>query len=254
MNVESRLHALCVAGVLSLCSLATPARSVAQETNARPFSQAAIGVSVGTQGIGGEAATPLLRSLNLRGGADIIHASASFTSSGINYSGNLALQSGQLSLDWFPFHGSFRLSPGVMFYNGSNVNAGLAVPANQHFTVNSVTYYSSATSPLTGNATATWPKAGPRITFGFGNMLPRRVGRHFAWTSEFGMAYFGTGTVTLGFSGSACTQQNAPATCFQANTNSTFQANVAAEQAKIQKNMVYARFYPIIRTGLSYRF
>lgn len=227
--------------------------AVSSEGPAHSVSAVAVGISVGTQGVGFEAATPLAPDLNLRGGADFLRASHDFTSSNISYDASLALQSGQLSVDWTPFHGRFRISPGVMFYNGSNVGATMSVPAGQTFNVNHTTYFSSATDPVHGNAGATWPKAGPRITIGFGNMLPHRAGKHFAWTSEYGFAYFGTGTVSYILSGTECSTASATS-CKSAATDTAFQANLSAERDSIQKNMKYARFYPILKTGFSWRF
>lgn len=239
-------------GVLLLAS-PTARASGASEGPAGPFSQIALGVSLGTTGAGFEAATPLIPNLSLRGGADFLRASYSFTANSINYNASLALQSGQLSLDWTPFHGSFRVSPGVLLYNGSNGGATIAVPGGQNFTLNHTAYISSTTDPIHGNAGISFPKAGPRITVGFGNMLPRRTGKHFAWTYEFGFAYFGTGTASYSLVGTECSAIVA-GSCNNATTDSAFQTNIAAERQKIQDNVKYARFYPILKTGLSWRF
>jgi hypothetical protein len=223
-------------------------------SSSKPFSAFALGVSMGTQGAGVETAVPLSRNTNLRGGAEFFRYNTTGLRDGVTYTANLALQSAQTSLDWFPFHGAFRISPGFMFYNATTVTANLNVPANQSFTVNDVNYYSSAASPLTGSAGVTFPRAGPRITIGWGNMIPRRKSKHFSMPTEFGMAYFGTGTTLLTFTGSACAAPNSPATCQPVSSYPGFQSNVTAEQAKIQKDLVYARFYPILKIGLSVKF
>ncbi len=248
---RSRLSPFLSCMVLSGLFVAITAR--AQEHTRGAFSQIAVGVAVGTQGVGGEVATPLLSNVSLRGGADFLKVNSTFATGGDSYTAHLALESGYVGLDWAPFHGSFRLTPGVLVYNGSNVGASVNVAPGQSFTLNHTIYYSSATDPLAGTVNANWPKAGARFTFGWGNMLPKNGRKHFAWTSEFGVAYFGSGAIGYAFTGSECSTA-AASTCAKASTDSEFNANVAAEQAKIQKDMAYARFFPILRTGLSWRF
>jgi hypothetical protein len=229
------------------------------EISARPFSTLAVAVSAGTLGAGLELATPLSRSFNLRLGGDVFQYGTTLTQDSINYNAQLRMQSGQVSLDWFPFHGAFRISPGMMVYNGMKVAANLSVPGNQSFTINDATYYSDPYNLINGSAHVTFPSYGPRITMGWGNMVPRSKSRHFSMPLEFGMVYFGNGTTALNFGGAACTQSVANTTqaalyCQSAATYTAFQTNVTAEQAKIQKNLTYVRFYPILKLGISFRF
>lgn len=220
--------------------------------SSRPFSALGIGVNVGTLGIGGEAATPLASRANLRAGFNLFGYSTSITQNGITYNADLTMRSGQVSLDIYPFGGGFRISPGVMIYNGNKVDANLTVPGGQSFTVNSATYYSDAADPLTGSAIITFPKAGPQLSIGWGNMVPRRKSKHFTVPVELGAVYFGTGTTALNFGGSVCSSPNSG--CASVASNPTFQSNATAEQSTIQKNLKYARFYPILRFGVAYRF
>ncbi len=219
----------------------------------RPFSKLGVGVNIGTLGIGAEAATPIANRLNLRGGANFLGYSRNIDNNGLNYSTNLDLRSGQASLDWFPFGGTFHLSPGVMFYNGTKVAASVQVPNSTRFTLNGMGYYSAPSDPLNGSVNIAFPKAGPQFTVGFGNMIPRKRGRHISVPFELGFVYFGTGTTVLNFNGSACTSPNG-VSCQKVSSDTNFQANVTAEQATIEKDVKYAQFYPIVRIGLSYKF
>ena len=240
--------------LLVLFAVALHAQTAAPVAQAmRPFSKVAAGVNVGTLGIGAEVATPLSNRLNLRGGASFLSYSRNIESNGLTYIANLDLRSGQASLDWFPFGGSFHLSPGVMFYNGTKVGGSVQVPNDKSFTLNSVRYYSDPSDPLGGMADVTFPTAGPQFTIGFGNMLPRKKDKHFSVPFELGFVYFGTGTASLNFTGSACTSSGG-VNCQQVNSFSAFQANVAAEQSKIERDVKYARFYPVLRIGFSYKF
>lgn len=236
-----------------LIAPALRAQDVPVAPSMRPFSKVAVGVSVGTLGIGAEVATPLANRLNLRGGANFLSYSRNIEDNGLNYIANLDLHSGQASLDWFPFGGSFHLSPGVMLYNGTKVGGSVQVPNDASFTINNVRYYSDPSDPLSGSANVTFPKVGPQLMLGFGNMIPRKMGRHFSVPVELGVVYFGTGTTSLNFSGSACTSFGG-VNCQQVTSFTAFQSNVTAEQAKIEKDVKYARFYPVVRIGFSYMF
>ena len=46
-----------------------------------------------------------------------------FEDDGITLDATLTLRSASAHLDWFPFGGGFHLSPGVMLYNGNQMNA-----------------------------------------------------------------------------------------------------------------------------------
>lgn len=242
--------------VILAFSLASALRAQAIDpvaSSMRPFSKLGMGANVGTLGIGVEVATPLAGRFNLRGGGNFFGYSRNIDRNGITYAANLDLRSAQASLDWFPFGGSFHLSPGAMLYNGTKVVANAQVPPNGSFTLNGVKYYNDPSDPLSGSAKVVFPAAGPQFTAGFGNMVPRRDSKHFSVPFEFGFVYFGTGTTLLHFNGSACISPGG-FNCMKASSLPGFQTNVTAEQAKIEKYVEYARFYPVLRIGASYKF
>lgn len=218
----------------------------------RPFSTAGVAVTVGFLGIGGQVAVPLSERTNLRGEGNFFsYNSATYTNDGISYKGDLKLRSAEMLLDWFPFHGSFRLSPGVEIYNGLNVSASLAVPPGQSFTLNNTGYYSSATNPITGTALLTTRKAAPMFTFGWGNIVPRHG--HISVPLEMGFIYQGAPKVALTMAGDACNYNGA--NCRPAATDSGIQANLAAQQKVVSDDVgKYFRFYPVFSLGFSYKF
>ena len=242
--------------VMAVPSIAPVLRAQAADTitpSMRPFSKLGVGVDIGTPGLGAEVATPLANRFNLRGGASFFSYSRNIEHNGITYVASLDLRSGQASLDWFPFGGGFHLSPGVMLYNGSRVAATVQVPNGTSFSLNRVAYFSDPSDPLSGSATIKFPKAGPQFTVGFGNMIPRKKSSHISVPVELGFVYFGTGTTLMNFTGSECTSPGG-VNCQKASSNPTFQANVTAEEAKIEKYVKYVKFYPILQIGLSYKF
>lgn len=216
-----------------------------------PFSGLALGVNVGLLGVGVEAATPLSKNLNLSGGASFFSYTDNLSSDGIQYGANLRFRSVDLNLDWFPMAGGFHISPGALLYDGNQITASALVPGGQTFTLNHVEYMSSSTNPVSGNGTLTFNKAAPALLVGFGNMIPRS-GRHVSVPIDLGFAYVGDPKIGLNLAGTACAPDGT--NCQSIASTPAIQANVTAQQAKIQNDVSLARVYPIFRLGLAYSF
>jgi len=238
---------------------AVKGKKAAPATDIKPLRQFAIGGFAGTTGFGGEAAIRLLSVLNLRGGGEYFSYSGTLTNNGINITPKLELGESFLAADYFPFHGGFHISPGVMLHNFDTMNAVVGVPAGQSFTVNGTTYYSYNTNPLSGNVSLSVPNTAFRGTIGFSNMIPIHTGKHITFPFEFGVLYFpSTSIIKLNFAGVVCTDQ-AQTQCsnFNPSVQTEFNNSVSSEQAKLQKddfNQSYAHFYPIIKWGIAYKF
>jgi hypothetical protein len=218
-----------------------------------------VGVKVGIAGIGFDVATPLVsQRLNLRGGASFFsYTPSTITTDNLNINGNLKFQNADVMVDFFPFHGRFRLSGGATIYNNTGLTATLSVPTGQSFTVGGTTYYSepynavtNPAGPITGTGTFTFGgnKVAPRVTIGTGNLLPKK-GR-FTFQSEIGFQYFSEPTIVYNISGTGC--QNYTAGVYS-NCGSIPQANVTAEQQKLQNDLTDLRFFPILSVGLGFR-
>jgi hypothetical protein len=227
--------------------------SHSSELSTRPFAHFAVGVTAGTLGPGLELVTTMSRRSNLRVDGHFFNYSQTFSQDGISYNANLRLRDYRASYDFFPFAGAFRLSAGFEAYNQFNVNAVATVPAGQTVTLNEVDYYSSASDPLHGSASAAYPnKYAPTLTMGFGNAIPRS-GRHWAFPIEIGAAFTGTPSFNLAMAGSACATPN-PATCMPVSSDPSFQADLAAQRKKIVNDIAPLRVYPILSMGATYRF
>ncbi len=217
------------------------------------FSGVGVGFKVGLFGLGFEAAVPVSSHFNVRGGGNFFSYSDTLTSSGITYNANLRFRSAEASLDWFPWSGGFHVSPGAILYNGNQVTGGADVPGGQTFTLNNQTYTSSATDPVTGSGSLTFVKAAPKLTVGWGSLVPRGE-RHFSFPFEVGFAYIGDPKFVLNLQGTACYTYQGTPYCDNVATDSQVQSNLAAEQAKINHDLVVARFFPILSQGFAVRF
>lgn len=215
-----------------------------------PFSGLGADVKVGLAGIGFDVATPLAPShLNLRGGATFFSYNLNETTSdNLIVAGTLKLQNSGIMLDWFPWAGRFRISGGVTVYNNKGLTGSISVPSGSSFTLGNDKYYASG--PVTGTGTfKLGGNSGGRVSFGTGNLLPKK-GR-FTFQSELGIEFVSAPTVALAFSGNVCTSAQG-ANCespTSISSNTTVQSDVASEQSKLQNDVNFVRFYPIVSIG-----
>ena len=219
----------------------------------RPFSVVAIGVRVGLSGIGLEFATPLAKRLNLRAGGSFLSIDPHFVEDGIDVLGDIQLRSGFVAVDVFPFDGGFHISPGFTLYNGDHLSAKAMVPGGQEFDLGDGTYTSDTTDPVHGTFDLSFGKrSAPRLTLGWGNMISR-TGGHWSFPFEIGAEYIGKPPrTTLTLAGTVC---QGPGFCQPIDQNSTAQQNVTIEQNEINSDIPsWLRFFPLVSTGISYRF
>ena len=233
----------------------SPETVAASKPAARPqvgrFSRIGFGVKVGLLGVGFEAATPIARDLNLRGGGNFFNYSRSFDIDGINYAAKFNLRSVEASLDFFPWAKAFHISPGAILYNGISLDANANVPSGSRFTLNGHTYVSSSTNPVAGTANVDLNHFAPKLTFGFGNLIPRN-GRHFSIPFEIGFAYIGDPKVKLNFTGSACSPTYPVSNCQDVTTSQQIQSDIAAQEAKFQKDTSAIKLMPLFSIGIAF--
>ena len=221
-----------------------------------PFSAIAIQIKAGLNGFGFDIATPVASRLNLRAGATFLSYNPNLTVDGETISGDIKLQSVSENFDFFPFGNRFRLSPGVIFYNGNHISAISSVPGGQTFTLNDVEYISSPSDPIRGTFNVSFGnQLAPSLTVGFGNMIPRNGG-HWSVPLEIGAEYLGKAPrIALNLTGTACQTSTAPSNCSTIASDPIAQQNVLGEQAELNSYIPPAlRFFPIVSIGVSYRF
>jgi hypothetical protein len=212
-----------------------------------------IGAKISSLGAGLEVGVPLGGRFNIRGGVNLISLHHTFSQDGIPYNGSLSWRSGEANLDYFPIR-ALHLSPGLIFYDGNKVTANVTEAAGSTFTLNGTSYESSATNPLTGTGSIGFNKVAPTFRIGFGNLIPRSE-RHWSFLAETGIAYQGTPRALLNFSGFVCEPPNSSGpTCVDAATNASVQANTQGEQTKINNDLKFFKFYPLLSLGVGFSF
>ncbi len=239
--------------------------NVEYQTHMYAFSRVAMAWKAGSEGIGIDVATPLSNKWNLRAGFSMLTGRYHFTVSGVGdlSNGLQPLKDGisveaephfhsvSTSLDWFPRYGNFRISPGLTLYNGNHGSALATVKGGQVLSLGDGDYTSDPRNPILATIKMGFGhKVAPRLTIGWGNMLPRE-GAHFSFPFEIGVEYIGQPKINLTLSGNDCDFEGDCGPI--ANDPSTLQ-NLRQEQSDLNDNVSFLRLYPIISSGVAYRF
>jgi hypothetical protein len=230
----------------------------------RPFSKVGFGVGLSPLGIQLAMTTNINQHINMRTTGNIFGYSTSFTTEGITADAKLNMKSVGTSLDIYPFHTGFRISPGVLFYNSNQVNATANVPGGTSFTLNDQTYYSANANPTTGatpingNALLNLHTTSPAftITAGWGNTLPRNG--HWSFPFEVGVALSGAPSLNVNLGGWAC-YDKAQTLCTNINSKTDpialqIQDNLHAQVVKWTSDIESLKTYPIASFGVAYSF
>jgi hypothetical protein len=230
-----------------------------------PFSRLALGAIISPLGVGAEAAVKVHDHFDVRVMGNLFSYSTSFNTNGFNIDANLHMASAGASLDYYPFHNGFRLSPGILAYNQNRADANAPVTPGTSFTLNNQTFYAATPNPalgitaLSGTGALGLHSTRPAFTAttGWGSLIPRS-GRHWAIPFEIGAAFTGSPTLNMNLTGWACYDQ-AQTLCTNVNDPSNpisvqIQNDLQAQLAKWKNDLDPLKVYPIISTGIVFNF
>jgi len=238
----------------------------AGEQHQAPFSRIGIGADVSPLGIGITSAIILSGYFDARFMGNFFqYNSGRYEVEGFNVTGNLHMASAAASLDWYPFNSIWRLSPGVMFFNGNQISMATNIVPGTSFSLNNQTFYSASANPVTGatplaatgvlGLNTTRPAA--TITGGFGRFIPRS-NRHWSFPSEFGVAFTGAPTVNVNASGWACLDyaQTQCSNLGDAKNPVAIEFNSALQTVltRWRKDLSRVQVYPIFSYSVVYSF
>ena len=209
-----------------------------------------VAFSISSLGWGFQAARPLPRRSDIRGGFNFFSYNTHIDKDGADYVTDVNLRSVNVQFDKYLL-GSFFASGGALVWNGNNGKATVSVPGGQSFSLGNVSYISDAGNPVHGDSEVTFQKFAPLLSVGFGNLTKKG---HFAYTVEAGVAFHGTPSATLNLAGTACTSTILGLICQNIATNPGIQNDVAAQRQKINDDISNFKYYPILQLSLGYKF
>ncbi|HEV2489295.1 MAG TPA: hypothetical protein VGT03_05780 [Candidatus Acidoferrales bacterium] len=211
-----------------------------------------VAFSMGTLGFGVQAATAVLHRANVRVGFNFFNYNLpTFNKDGAKYTGSLNLRSFEAEFDYYLVWG-IHISPGGLLYDGNKVAAKASIPNGNTFTLGGQQY--AAQGDITGTGSLPLNRASPFVKLGFGNLLPRNH-RHFTFNFDIGAVFQKPPQVGISLVGFACPgSSNTCSSPVNVATDPTVQTNIAAEEAKVNKNLKFFRYYPIISTSIGWKF
>lgn len=218
-----------VAGILGLVLAAPLARAA---VSPHDF---AMGVGVGTEGIGGQLSTQLIRhTLDFNIGVSRFSHHFSFTADSTKFGANLRLGGEPIGFSWFPFHNGLKLDAGILI-NANHASVMGQPNSGNTYNVNGHTYTSSQVGTLHGDTN--FRTAAPYVGIGYGDPF---AGGRWTFSVNAGVAFEGSPNVELTASGASGNQQ--------------LQNDIKAEQAKVNNKLQFLQFWPQVSIGLTYRF
>jgi hypothetical protein len=221
----------------------------------RPFSRMALGIGISPLGVAFQTTTNFNSHINLRGSGNFFHYGINnFEAQGFNVNGKINLASAGASVDYYPFHSGFRLSPGGLFFNNNRASANFVVATGTSFSLDDHNYYSATgANQVHGKGDFGLGNGRPAFTMttGWGNTIPHSD-RHFTFPFEIGAAFAKAPTVALVLTGDVCDAHGQ--NCVDVATDPTAQADLAAQVKKYQNNVNFLKTYPIVSFGVAYNF
>lgn len=229
-----------------------------------PFSGFALSAVASPLGIGAELTTNLNPHLNLRASGNLFSYATTISTNGFAANAQLRLASARASIDLYPFHRGFRISPGIMFYNQNRVTASDTVASGTSFTLNGDTFYSAnvnpamGATPVDGTALVNLHRTRPAftITGGWGNPLAKSG--HWTFPVEVGIGLIGAPTLNVNLKGWACYDQAQTECTNIADPNDPIavqvQSDLHAQVSKWNQDLEPLKTYPIISGGVAYSF
>ncbi len=205
------------------------------------FTNDAVGVKVGTLGVGVEYVTNITKNLDLKIGVNGLNyttdSDAEAGSADIAYTADVKLLSAAIGVDYHPFDNGFTVGAAVM-YNGNEAEFGGT--ADGSVEIGGTVYSANDIGQINGDVT--FNDFAPYVGIGYSNMT-RSEGFHF--TADLGLMYQGSAKLNYTIE---CSDSLAPAECAQ------LQLDVANEASDIEDELAKYKVYPVASSGVGYKF
>lgn len=199
----------------------------------------ALGTHAGLMGGGVAAYITLSERMVLQAAYNQLDVVYNTTSEDLELEGTFQFDNGRIGLDFYPFHGSFRLSTAVVI-NNNNMNLDGRPNAAGVFELNDNEYLNEEVENL--NVQLSYPDQAFYVGLGWGN--PVAADKGLGVTFDVGVVYTGAADVS---SRVTCTSP-LPGRCQQ------MQDDLAVETETIKEDLGEFEFWPLVQLGLSYQF
>lgn len=214
------------------------------------------GISAGTGGYGIDFAYPLHEYFDVRVGYDFGKFSFDFEEDAddenadpIEYQADLKFSSARLLIDYKPFGGGFRISAG--FYTGTPELEGRSDDRQNGVELGDGVFNIDGRV----RADADIGSGAPYLGIGWGGTAGARG---FGFSFDLGVLFADSPSFDIAVSGMACDASEDiscdPQAGFDAGTDPAFQAEVEAERRELEDDSKDFDMWPILRTGIHYRF
>lgn len=201
----------------------------------------AVGTKASTLGAGIEVYAPVSRKFNARIGMNKLGYTFDQEIDGIQYDGDIDLNSLSLNADWHPFGGVFRLTGGLVLNN--NELSGTASPdlaESVNIEIGGTNYSSD---DIKASAKIGFEKIAPYFGIGFDRVSKTKGG--FGFSAEVGVLL--QGSPEVGFTADFI---NTPSDALNAQLNS----DIETEIGQIEDEMSDFDIFPVASLGLTYQF
>lgn len=196
-----------------------------------------VGVRAGTTGVGADVGWAVAPTLGARLGISGLNWDRDVDTDTVRYDGRLKLANLSALLDFSPL-GPFRLTGGVVWNDNRYDLRG--EPQGGSFTLSGRTY-STADLPSFSGTVRPGRRLAPYLGIGYGNVWTRGVNFYV----DLGVVFQGSPKARLD---AACGPALSAGACAQ------LQADVAAEQARIEDELKSFKYYPVLNLGLTVGF
>lgn len=198
---------------------------------------AALGLKIGTLGIGLELTMEAMKNVNLRFGGNYFKFGTEVEVENNDYDLDLKLNSYTALADWYVTDSQFRITAGA-FINENGLD-GVALPSNT-YEIDDTVYTADQVGVLSANVE--FATVAPYLGIGWGN--PLSDDSDISFMADLGIMFAGKPSLDITSTGGLL------------SNDPTLQANIAQAEQDFRDTdeISLLRFYPVISVGLNYRF
>lgn len=235
MSVRRATHFV-ITGVLLAGPMSAVAAQGASAQSNRQSSDLALGVRVGSLGVGGEVSKLLVNHVGVRVGVNFASVKINGKKQdNITYDGKVKWQAVTALLDFYPSpRGAFHLTGGLITNPVKITMTGVPTGSGT-FEINNNTYTAAQVGTLTG--TGEFSSAMPYVGLGVGTAASKHGGLGFIFDLGAGI---GKPKISLTATGAA--------------SNAQLRNDLDAQITSTQKDLDKVPVYPVLSLGLIYRF